>query len=173
MYKIGVISDSHRKLQRSIVAIDLLISKNIDCFIHAGDIVDIGVIEYINSKKIPCISVFGNNDYDLLEYEDIYNIQKEPYRFILADKTFKLMHKPHYLTTDVDIIIFGHTHTFYADCTDNTILLNPGELCARDKNFSECALLKIKKDNTYDINHYQRETGTKIWNKTKYTFNID
>jgi putative phosphoesterase len=169
LFKVGVISDSHRKLSRAILAVDLLIEKGAEYFIHAGDIVEIKLLEYIKSKNIPYSCVFGNNDGELVAYQEEYNIQKEPYTFKLKNRIIKLMHKPHYLSNDADIVIFGHTHMFNTSYTNGTLFLNPGELCARNKNLSECVLLKIKKS-SYVVDYYKRVIKTKEWIKKKHRF---
>jgi GntR family transcriptional regulator/MocR family aminotransferase len=60
LFKVGVISDSHRKLSRAILAVDLLIEKGAEYFIHAGDIVEIKLLEYINEED----GLIIEDDYD-------------------------------------------------------------------------------------------------------------
>ena len=82
-----------------------------------------------------------------------YNIKQEPYYFKIKDTTFKLMHLPYYLTPDSDVVIFGHTHIFECDYKNNTLYINPGEVCAREKPSIECVQLEIK-ENEYIISRY-------------------
>ena len=82
-----------------------------------------------------------------------YNIKQEPYYFKIKDTTFKLMHLPYYLTPDSDVVIFGHTHIFECDYKNNTLYINPGEVCAREKPLIECVQLEIK-ENEYIISRY-------------------
>ena len=50
--KIGIISDTHKKLGRAIKAIDYLIKEGAEYILHAGDIVREEVLEYLE-EKIP------------------------------------------------------------------------------------------------------------------------
>ncbi len=110
------------------------------------------------------MSVFGNNDASLIAIQKKYNIYKEPYYFNVKDISFKLMHLPFYLNGDTDIIISGHTHFFESSYSNDTLFINPGEICARKKNLTECVLLEITK-NQYKISYNFKKPDEKIWQK--------
>ena len=74
----------------------------------------------------------------------------------------KLMHLPFYMAPDSDIIISGHTHIFNCDYTNDTLFINPGEICAREKDLTECVLLTIT-DNQYIIEYNYKKTNAKQW----------
>jgi putative phosphoesterase len=153
--KIGVISDTHKKFKRAKKAIDFLLAKEVEYLIHAGDIVCLEVLEYLKSSGVRYYAVFGNNDIKLMEYAKEFDIKSEPYYFKIDGTMFKLMHHPFYLSPDVDVIIFGHTHNFECDVKNGRVFLNPGEVCARNKPISECAMIEIF-DEKYTIHRYQR-----------------
>jgi putative phosphoesterase len=165
--KIGIISDTHKKAGRAKKAIDLLLSKNVEFIIHAGDIVREEVLEYLE-KKIRYVAVLGNNDYHLYSVVDKYNLVTEPYYFKLANKTWKLMHYPKYIfPLDSDIIVYGHTHDVDISFNGKNLILNPGEVCARDHGYSTCISLDIEK-NKYIVTLYYRKIGESEWkNKVK------
>ncbi len=163
--KIAILSDSHKKPDLTKDAVDMLKSKGADYLIHAGDIEIKENLEILKNSNLVYVSVFGNNDYNLVKYQNEYNIFQEPYYFKIKDLKFKLMHLPFYMTPDVDIIIFGHTHHFEENYTNKTLYINPGEICARKKNLTECVLLTVTKDK-YIIEYNFKEPEASAW-KTK------
>ncbi len=167
--KIAILSDSHRKVELTSQAIDMLKTKGAKYLVHAGDLEIIENLELLKNSGLIYTSVFGNNDYNLVQYQNQYNIKKEPYYFKIKENKFKLMHIPNYLTPDSSIVIFGHTHIHEHQYVNNTLFLNPGEICAREKELTECVLLEIT-DDRYIIDYYSKKPSSKNWNlkTTKY-----
>ncbi len=165
--KIAVISDSHRKTDLTAQAIDMLKSKGAQYLVHAGDLEIKENLDLLKNSGLAYASVFGNNDYNLIQYQNQYKIYKEPYYFKIQDMKFKLMHIPNFLAPDSDIIIMGHTHIHEHQYINNTLYLNPGELCAREKDLMECVLLEIS-DKQYIIEYNFKKPSDKIW-QTKIT----
>jgi putative phosphoesterase len=172
MIKIGIISDTHKHIKRAIKAIDFLIEKKCTYFIHAGDIVQIEVISYLESLNIEYCAIFGNNDKHIYNKSDFYNIHHEPYVFLKKQKQIKLMHHPYYLVpSKEDIVIYGHTHSLIYEYVNNVLYLNPGEVCARDGDFSQSMSLEIKKDK-YIVSCFNRKIKTKKWIEKKHIFEM-
>lgn len=169
MIKIAILSDSHKKPNLTKDAIDMLKSKGATYIAHAGDLEIIENLELLKNSGLTYVSVFGNNDYNLMEYAKQYKINQEPYYFSIKDLKFKLMHIPNYLIPDSDIIIFGHTHNFEVQYTNNTLYINPGELCARNKNLTECALLEITKDK-YKLSYNFKKPEDTTWETKVYEY---
>jgi putative phosphoesterase len=139
---IGVISDTHDKLELTQRIVEYLLSHNISHLIHAGDIGQ-RVADYLARLPIKTVAVYGNTDTALHAPGGNLILQKQPYYFKIGSTTFKLMHQPYFLTPDSDVVIYGHLHTF--ECKKaKSLFLNPGEVCAREKPRSECALLDPK-----------------------------
>ena len=151
--KIGIISDSHKKVKKARKAVNMLLENGADFFIHAGDIVEPQTLDILEASQKKYIAVYGNNDAHLKEYHDRYHLVQEPYYFKLANTKFKLMHLPFYMNNDAEVIIFGHTHKFKAEFVEGSLFLNPGEICARKKPISECVLLEIL-DDTFIVQYY-------------------
>ena len=151
--KIGILSDSHLKSDYTKEVIDFLKEINSEYLVHAGDLCVEKNLKLLEESELKYIAVFGNNDRYLLDLTSNYNIKQEPYYFKIKDTTFKLMHLPYYLTPDSDVVIFGHTHIFECDYKNNTLYINPGEVCAREKPSIECVQLEIK-ENEYIISRY-------------------
>ena len=167
--KIAILSDSHRKPDLTSDAIEFLKSLGASYILHAGDLEIKENLELLKNSNLPYVSVFGNNDNQLIQYQNNFNIKKEPYYFKIKDITFKLMHLPFYMSGDTDIIISGHTHTFEVSYVNKKLFINPGEVCARNKPLSECAMLEIN-DNQYIINYYYKKLGENTWGNKEYKY---
>lgn len=153
--KIGVLSDSHYKVDYTKEVIDFLKKEGSQYLIHAGDLCLEENLKLLEESNLKYVSVFGNNDMGLISCSSNYNIKQEPYLFKIKDTTFRLMHLPFYMNGDSDVVIFGHTHIFESDYKNNTLFLNPGEVCAREKPLVECVMLEIN-ENEYIINYYSK-----------------
>lgn len=153
--KIGVISDTHSRYEFAQNALNLLLDNGAEFIIHAGDIVQLETLELLKNCNKRYIAVYGNNDSHLTQYHNEYNLVQEPYYFKLADHKFKLMHLPFYMSPDSDIVIFGHTHQFTTEFKGETLFLNPGEVCARNKPVSECAMLDVAQDK-FQVTYYSK-----------------
>jgi uncharacterized protein len=167
--KIALLSDSHRKPELTSDAINMLKQKGAQYLIHAGDLEIKENLELLENSGLIYVSVFGNNDYNLIRYSNQFKIEKEPYYFKIKDFTFKLMHIPNYLTPDSDFVIFGHTHDFYEEYKNKTLFINPGEVCARNKNLTECALLEITEDK-YKISYNFKSPNEKNWQEKLFEY---
>lgn len=145
--KLGVLSDTHGREKLTAHALDWLLGKQPDVLVHAGDIGSVTVCEQLQSTGLPIHLVFGNNDYGLVEVAERFGIQNEPYHFDIDSFRFRLHHYPEtrlWKGEVLDVVIFGHTHQFLAEKQEGVLFLNPGEVCAREKNLSECAVLELE-----------------------------
>lgn len=163
--KIAVVSDSHRKVASTKLALNFLKEQGAQYLIHAGDLEIRENLQIIKDLGLPYVCVYGNNDRALTSCSQDFNIQQEPYMFKIENTSFKLMHLPFYLTGETDVVIFGHTHMFESEYKNKTLFLNPGELCAREKPLIECVLLEIN-ESEYIINYYScKENQTEFEKK--------
>ncbi|MFT5661774.1 MAG: putative phosphoesterase [Sulfurimonas sp.] len=169
--KIGVISDTHTKYNKAKKALEMLLENGAEFIVHCGDIVEVEILELLKHCGKRYVGVYGNNDAHLVSHHKNYNLVQEPYHFKLSDTTFKLMHLPFYMTPDTEVVLFGHTHQFESEFNNGTLFLNPGEVCARNKPVSECAMLEVNED-TFIVTHFTRDKNedtfsTKIYNYTR------
>jgi len=139
--KIGVLSDSHRKVDLAKFVIKKLKREGAEFLIHAGDIVEQETLHLLELSNLPYVAILGNNDTHLISVMDKFKLYQEPHYFKIEDLNVKLMHHPYHLNPDADLIIYGHTHYFSVEYVNQTLFLNPGEVCARKKNLCECALI--------------------------------
>ena len=110
--KIGILSDSHKKVELTKNAVEKLKIEGACYLVHAGDLEIEENLRILKDSGLTYISVFGNNDSNLIQHQNDYFIKKEPYYFKIKDIKFKLMHLPYYMSPDSDVIIYGHTHNF-------------------------------------------------------------
>jgi len=167
--KIGVLSDTHKRGDLQEEAINHLKKEGAQYLLHLGDFEKPYNLEALANSALPYAAVFGNNDYALKGMDSTFRIKKEPYYLKIKDTTIKMMHLPYYLSNDTNIVLFGHLHKFSVEFKAKTLFLNPGEICARNKNLSECALIEVSKDR-YIVNYYFREPTAKSWEVEKFEF---
>jgi len=143
--KLGVISDSHDNLNMIKKAVNILNKENIDFLIHCGDIISpfiSTVFEGLNEKikNGNFFGVFGNNDGDLLylieKLGKICKLSSNEAILDLAGKKIYVSHGPDPLVIkslaksgEFDIVCTGHTHDHNIKKINNTLVINPGELC--------------------------------------------
>ena len=143
--KIGVISDTHLtdyddKMRRSVAEH----FSDVDMILHAGDMVDLRVLEIFGGKEVK--AVCGNMDnYSVRE--------KLPENLLFEIKGFKflLIHgwgSPLDIEErisagfkNVDCIVYGHTHKPANHKKDNVLFFNPGS--AVDRYFASSRTIGI------------------------------
>ena len=168
--KIGILSDTHKKVGRAKKVIDMLLDNGAEFLIHAGDIGKVEILEYLEEVSVPYVAVLGNNDRKLVPIMKEYNLFKEPYYFSINGLRLKLMHHPWFLSPDADLIIFGHTHKFSLECRlSGELYINPGEVCARNKPISEAVILDLSSEK-FKISYYYREIKKESWEKKEYSY---
>ena len=167
--KIGILSDSHHKNEYLKDCIEFLKKEECEYLIHAGDICSKVGLEILKNSNLKYVAVFGNNDRDLFEFSEDYNIKKEPYYFKIADSAFKLMHLPFHLSPDTDIIIYGHTHKFDCEYKNKKLFINPGEICAREKPIISCVKLQIN-PNEYIITRFFKKIDENNFMKEEFRY---
>jgi len=162
--KIGILSDSHTKTELHKEALDHLCSLGAEYLLHAGDIMLEEHLQMLKDTGLPYVCVYGNNDTALISLHGQYNIFKEPHYFKIEELKVKMMHMPYYMSADADMVVSGHTHMFDASLVNETLFINPGEVCAREKPLSECAFVTIA-NNSFKVEHYFRELHSMEWVK--------
>jgi putative phosphoesterase len=129
--KIGVISDTHLKEPHSeFRKVIELHFRDVEKVLHAGDIVDRRVVEYLLSLK-ELIAVYGNMD-----PSDIRNILPQKRTVEIGGFRIGLIHgggSPFGIESrirdefdEVDAIVYGHTHSPANHWVRNTFFFNPG-----------------------------------------------
>lgn len=149
--KIGVISDTHLsgcdEILKKIVAEHF---GDVDLVVHAGDLVDLRVLELFAGKEVK--AVCGNMDYPSVKEElpDQLAFELKGFKFGLihgwgspSDMEEKILKK----TGRLDCIIYGHTHKPVCHEREGILFFNPGS--PTDKRFSlhkSLGILEIDKE---------------------------
>ena len=92
MYKIAVLSDSHRKVDLTQEAIDMLKSKGAEYIAHAGDLELKKNLDILENSGLTYVSVFGNND-EVKKYylKELSNIKISDVKFDVDTKIDELL----------------------------------------------------------------------------------
>lgn len=132
--KIGVISDTHIPDRAKDIPGEILEDfKNVDMVIHAGDFVDLGVLDKLRSVCANVKAVYGNMDHHevrkrLAEKEiiEIGNYKIGVMHGIGAPSKLIEFMEGAFKNDFVDLIIFGHSHTPLFEKKNNILFFNPG-----------------------------------------------
>ena len=136
--RIGIISDTHGLLRPEVISI----LKTCDCILHAGDVDRPEILDqlrYLGSLYV----VRGNNDRDWAEKLSV------TLRFKIEGTEFFMTHNKKYVAWDLkdtQIVIFGHTHTYFEKMIDDRLWLNPGS-CGRSRFGQEPTMAVLSVDN--------------------------
>jgi uncharacterized protein len=103
-----------------------------DVVIHAGDWVDLSLLDELESKARRLIGVYGNNDHGALRERlpEVARVEIEGVRFGVIHETGPAKGRearcaPRY--PDLDVLVFGHSHIPWDTTTATGLrLLNPG-----------------------------------------------
>lgn len=118
MKHIAIISDTHGLLREQVMA-ELAAA---DCSIHAGDINTPDVVHAMEQLGKTYI-VRGNNDKDWAEdLPKSITIEIEGVHFFVVHNKKDVPKK----LTNIDVVIYGHSHKYSAQTIDGVMFLNPG-----------------------------------------------
>jgi uncharacterized protein len=145
MARVGIISDTHDRLDKVREAVALFNRLKPDRVVHCGDVVAPFVLKEMSRLTVPVIAVYGNcdGDRDGLQQrasEFGFSLHEGPFAFDLGGKRFVVTHKPLTPAPDCDFYLHGHTHKLRHD-GDHPVIVNPGEACGWLFGRSTAALL--------------------------------
>ncbi|BCJ99625.1 metallophosphoesterase family protein [Anaerocolumna chitinilytica] len=147
MKRIAILSDTHGLLREQVMA-ELA---EADCSIHAGDINTPLIIDTLRQFGETYI-VRGNNDRDWAEnLPKSLTITIEGVRFFIVHNKKDI---PQDLT-NVDVVVFGHSHKYSAEIIEGILFLNPGS-CGKRRFDLEITMCRM----TVDTGQYQYEKVT-------------
>ena len=148
---VGLISDTHvPKHTRSIPKRVFEIFKNADYIIHAGDLVDLTVIDELE-QIAPVLAVQGNMDglevnnaFPTLNSMKIFDwkigVMHDPGVDFGLDKSREIVQHNRF-----NVFVFGHTHTAFNSWEEKILYINPGSATDPKSPFNKpsVGLLKI------------------------------
>jgi putative phosphoesterase len=153
---VGIISDTHDRLDYIDKAVKKLNQEKVDLTLHAGDFSAPFVVPRFKSLKSKLIGVFGNNDaeknllinkFNLLGAKIKYNFEEikiEGLRIGLLHGDDIGLLKSLVNTEYYNVIVHGHTHFPKIEKSGKVLKINPGEVCGYLSNQSTIALLDTK-----------------------------
>ncbi len=136
--RLGIVSDSHGRVESTRAAANLLQSFEVSEVIHCGDIGTPDVVRALS--RWPTHYVFGNCDHELTalrsaieeaggtchERFGTLEIQGRSVAFLHGDDTQLMVET--ISSGEYDLVCHGHTHVAAQKKLDKTIVLNPGAL---------------------------------------------
>jgi putative phosphoesterase len=152
---VGLISDTHVPARAAAIPEAVFkVFENVDYIIHAGDLVDLSVIDELE-QIAPVLAVRGNMDpsqvsgvlpdVNLLKVMDWkIGVTHDPGSLYDLNKLREIV-KQNFL----HVIVYGHTHTSSITWEDKTLFINPGSPTAPEPPFlckPTVGLLKITRD---------------------------
>ncbi|PIU60023.1 hypothetical protein COS86_01140 [Candidatus Bathyarchaeota archaeon CG07_land_8_20_14_0_80_47_9] len=129
---IGLISDTHVPARaREIPKEVFVVFENVDFIVHAGDLVDLSVIDDLE-QLAPVLAVYGNMD-----GPEIRGKLPKVNSVKVFDWKIGIMHNPSALfgtrkmreialQNGFDALVFGHTHSSSIRWEGNKLFINPG-----------------------------------------------
>ncbi|MDH7593858.1 MAG: metallophosphoesterase [Methanomicrobiales archaeon] len=152
---IGIISDTHDRLDMIDEAVKVLNDGNVDLVLHAGDFVSPFVLPRLFALKAPVIGVFGNNDGDraLLAKRAAergnFELCREFAVVEAEERRIFLIHGADPELADrfaalgcFDAVVRGHTHHAGIKREGKTLVVNPGEVCGYITGLSSIAVME-------------------------------
>lgn len=141
---VGLLSDTHDRLDATIAAMRVLRAAGAEYFLHGGDVGGEQILDCLSGNK--AAFVWGNNDWDrrqLARYAQSIDVQclDEFGELTLAGKRFAITHgddlkrlRRIQSAQDHDYLITGHTHQRHDLQVEKIRWINPGALYrAREK----------------------------------------
>jgi putative phosphoesterase len=142
---IGVLADTHIPDRAKAIPGEILKAfKQVDMIVHAGDMVDLSVLNQLRSLCPTVICVAGNMDPD-----SVREVVRQKEIIPIGNFRIGVMHgwgspqnlikllQENFKDDKVDAIIFGHSHHPFNEKVKGILFFNPGS--ATDKVFSSCA----------------------------------
>lgn len=150
---IGIISDTHDRMDTLREALRRFAEAKVDKVIHAGDFVAPFVAKTFIGQPFSLLGVYGNNDGEKVGLAKTFGesgsvVVEGPGEWELAGKKILVMHEPRYVETLAsqkkhDIIVYGHTHR--VDIRQGPpLIINPGEACGWVEGRATCVVVNLE-----------------------------
>ncbi len=150
--KIGVVSDTHINDKNQDLPLKLIEAlRGVDMIIHAGDILQLDVLDKLRAICPEVKAVHGNMDTDetkwKLPQKEVFSIGRFKIALIHGwgpPATMPELVFNEFRREKPDIIVFGHTHNPMNERYQGVLMFNPGS--ATDKiyaKFNSCGIIEI------------------------------
>jgi len=147
--RVGVLSDTHvPAIQQALPPKIFELFQGVDLILHAGDIVELSLLDELR-RIAPVEAVAGNMDPDevhrTLPAKKVLSLGK--YKVGLIHGKYRIDIQREMVRKefgDVDLIVYGHSHTPFWGKVDGLYFLNPGSPTdKRHAPYNSVALLEI------------------------------
>lgn len=135
---VGVVSDTHNNIKSIKSVIDIFNKEKVDYVIHTGDISNASSLRKFSKLNCQFVGVFGNNDRNENGLKEVceefnFHFQEPPFLINLFNKRIAIFHEPDYIeeylykNSNIDLVLFGHTHRYTEETKNKVLYFNPGE----------------------------------------------
>ena len=152
--KIGLMADTHDRLDAVNAAISLFNQEKVTDVLHAGDLVSPFVVPTFSGLKARLHYVWGNNEGDreyitvkfkelgIVPYGDFAELELSGLKIALLHGRYESIINSLVNSGLYDVIVRGHSHKAEI-IKDKTLLINPGEVCGYLSGRMTVALLSL------------------------------
>jgi putative phosphoesterase len=151
MKKLGILSDTHDRLDCIAAALDLLSKRGAEGLLHLGDFVAPFALKAIVKFPGPLFAIYGNNDGEKKGLAAIFpGLRDGPCVFEIGGRKLGVAHSveeiPAEYRTTCDAILYGHSHSrvLIPKQGSRPLELNPGEGCGWLTGKPSCAMLDLE-----------------------------
>ncbi|MEM3588102.1 MAG: metallophosphoesterase [Candidatus Jordarchaeaceae archaeon] len=135
---IGIMSDSHDRIEAVRAAIEKFNLERVDLVLHAGDIVSPFTVKEFGKLNCKIICVKGNNDGDLVALRmflekvggelkgDFFISEVGGKKIVLTHGVWPEVVEALIISGKYDVVISGHSHEASIRKQDNVLVINPG-----------------------------------------------
>jgi len=165
---VGIMSDSHDRLEAIEAAVDKFNDLGAGFVIHAGDIVAPFALTPLSGLKCVWAGVFGNNDGEKngLSKRSDGRIKDGPLKLEIDGRLITVVHdiescRQNASCLESEILIHGHSHNHSVKRENGRLVINPGETCGYLTGSMTVAILDTKQM-TVKIEKLLPGTGKKL-----------
>ena len=151
MKKLGIVSDTHDRLDKIAGALTLLQQHGAEGLLHLGDFIAPFAMKAVLKFNGPLYAIFGNNDGEKRGLRNLFSgLQDGPRVFEIDGRKLGCAHSVEEIPAEYrrtcDGIFYGHSHSRVLIPKDATrpLELNPGECCGYLTGTPTCALLDLE-----------------------------
>ena len=150
--RIGVVSDTHNRLQNVSRIVELFNASGVERVVHTGDITQAKTLEVLAGLEAPLFGVYGNND----EREALaaaaaplgIELRDPPLYLDWKDRKIVVVHDPRDLE-DLpdprwDLALHGHTHLRTETRRGEQLVFNPGECAGHLKGHNAIGVVDLE-----------------------------
>lgn len=154
---LGIVSDIHDHREHAAAAAEALRERGIAKLLLLGDYCSpAGVRAFLSLKGLPGIGILGNNDGDILELQEAFEIlgwtlagpfhacEEEGWRIAAYHGTVPQLTDALVSCGSYDVVLCGHTHDAVIREEGRTLFVNPGTVHGSGKR-ATCAVLDTAK----------------------------